>query len=452
MRLITNFLEMAPAVLEEAALAMTFPSAHARVYGSAEGENDQVPERRDGVNGRRRRTPFPMDLCISIKMALSFAGNKNRCVASGCGFQEMSKLEKIHPTVRKLADIYIEQCAASNRALSGSLRDRPVTLGERVRIERAFYRFEIFQRVFGSFDGLWDHEAFPDYSPDDATPDDANHDRDWLDSPVPDFIQDFKESFDTVELIQLHSVYGFLKRIITPAINDMLWHDCELNERRLVGHWATDVRVSAHVLVGMQHVYDVWVAFNARSVTRMCSLIQMADFDSRAPHIARKQDTALYHVLVAELYTGRNSSLEVTKSKIAIHDTDESPRDACLAVSSAIHDMGKLSPYSLRQELDGLAPNRQWGFVMWDHRRLDMIGFFQRPFASPTQRSPYLSGDLNATLDIFRRHVRNLRLQIQVRAHPPLRGMIWWEGFLGPAYTLGPREYDTWYPLAAPEN
>lgn len=451
---------------------MNFPVAPAPTYDSVQGEINEVLERirgggNVGVNRTRRRTQFPMDLCISIKLALSFTGNKNRCLGSGCGFQEMARLEKIHPTVRKLADIYIEQCASSNKALSGSLRDRPVTLGERVRIERAFYRFEIFRRAFGSFEGRWDNGPFRGVSDNfanrggdfdrDFFDNDANRDRDWLDNPVPNFIQDFKESFNTVELIQLHSIYGFLKRLITPAINDMLWHDCEMHEWRLVGDWASDERVSAHVFAGMQHVYDVWAAFKARNVTKMCCLIQMeADFGFRVLHVARKYDTALYHVLAAELYTGRKSSLEVTKSKIAIHDTDEGPRDACLAVSFAIRDMGKQSPYQLRHEQDGLAPHRQWGFVMWDHRRLNMMGFFERPFASPIQRSPYLTGDLNAASVMFRQHIQTLRQGIQARA--PLGGrwqlgsLIWWEGVIGSPYTLGPRDYDTWYPLAAPES
>lgn len=442
---------MAPGVLEEAACAVNFPIEP--VSDRLEDENHEAMVRRHGLVYIRRadRHRKRADLCIPIKYALSFTGNKNRCLASSCGFQEISLLEEIHPTVRELADIYIKQCAASNQALAKTFLERGVTLGERVRIERAFYRFEIFRRVFGAFEGRWAQQAFRELSDEDA-----NRDRDWLDDPVPNFIQDFKECFDTVELTQLHCVYGFLKRLITPAINDMLWHDCHMQERSLVGHWATDDRVSAHVFMGMWHVHNIWSAFNARRVTDMCFLIQTAHHSPTEYQILRKADTILYHVLAAELYTGRSASLEVTKSKIAIHDTDESPRDACLAVSSAFQAMGKQSPDELRHEQDSLAPHRQWGFVMWDQRRLDMMGYFKLPYASQTPLYPYLSGDLQSTSAMFRQHQSALHLRVQQYAPPGARwhgGLTWWEGaFRGTPYALGGRVYDTWYPLAAPES
>lgn len=432
-------LNMAPGVLEEAACAANFPNAS--VY-------DSTPRsygwRDAAVNEIRRHTPFPQDLCISIKLALSFTGNRNRCLANGCNFQDVSKLEKMHPTVRKLADIYIKQCAASNPALLRTLREHPATLAERVRIERAFYRFETFRRAFVRFEGRWAQAGSRGFFDRDA-----NRDRDWLDDPVPAFIQEFKECFNTVELIQLHCIYGFLKRLVTPAINDMLWHDCQLEEQNLIEHWATDRRVSVHVLAGLQNVYDIWAAFNDRHMTKLSDLIKMARYPRGQFHIAEQHDTILYHVLNAELYTGRKSSLEVTKSKIVIHDTDQSPRDACLAVASCIHDIGKKDPGDLRRELDDLAPQRQWGFVMWDRWRLEMMGFFKRPHPSPMMRSPFLSYNLTTALAALVQHRRHLYNLIQARA--PLH-LNWWEGPLGPAYTLGPRQYDTWYPLAAPDS
>ncbi|KAG6367156.1 hypothetical protein INS49_001340 [Diaporthe citri] len=442
-QLITNMLGMAPGVLEEAACAANFPLAP--LYDSTGVDIEQLLQSRSlgyrvgRVNGSRRHTPFPMDLCIPIKMALSFTGSRNRCLASSCAFRDVSRLENIHPTVRKLADIYIEQCAASNPKLAGTLRERPVTLGERERIERAFYRFEIFRRTFGSFEGRWARETNRGIYDIDA-----DWYRDWLDDPVPHFIQEFKECFNTVELIQMHCIYGFLKRLVTPAINDMLWHDCELDELSLIENWATDQRVSAHVLAGIHHVYNIWAAFNDRSVTRLCGLIQAVRLiEHGSCSIPKQHDTIFYHVLTAELYTGRNSSLEVTKSKIAIHDSDESPRDACLAVASSIQRMGKKSPDDLRHEIDGLAPDRQWGFVMWDQRRLDMLGFFEQNHASPRPRSP-----LTATSTMLLQHRNSLQQRIYSQGLGPER--IWWEGALGPVYTLGPRQYNTWYPLAAP--
>lgn len=447
---------MTPGVLEEAACAINFPIASDR--DRMEDGTDEALERRDeaGDIGRAGRIRRHADLCIPIKLALSFTGNKNRCLASSCGFKEVSLLEEIHPIVRKLADIYIKQCAESNQALAQTLPERRVTLRERMRVERAFYRFEIFRRAFGSFEGQWTQQAFRELSDKDA-----NRDRDWLDDPVPNFIQDFKECFDTVELTQLHCVYGFLKRLITPAVNDMLWHDCDLQEQSLIGDWATDDRVSAHVFMGMEYVYNIWTAFNARRVTPMCFLIQTVRDGTNRWSISRKHDTIIYHLLAAELYTGRSASLEVTKSKIAVHDTDESPRDACLAVSSAFQDMGKQSPDDLRREQDSLAPHRQWGFVMWDQRRLDMVGYFERPFASPTLRYPYLSGDLHSTSAMFQQHQDTLRMHVRAyntRAYMPPgttgwnRRLAWWDGVLGTPYTLGARPYETWYPLAAPES
>lgn len=431
MQLITNTLGMAPGVLEEAACAVNFPLAP--IPHSTEDDSEWP----------RSHFPFRKDHCISIRLALSFTGNRNRCLASSCNLRDVSRLEKIHPAVRELADVYIKQCAASNPKLAGTLRERPVTLGERARIERAFYRFEIFRRVFGSMEGQWDQGTF---SPHSEWEDRDSH---WLEDPVPGFIQEFKECFSTVELIQMHCIYGFLKRLVTPAINDVLWHDYKMNEYNLVGHWATDERVSTHVLLGIENVYDIWTAFNDRRVTRLCYLTELNMDDPMWRRIMPQHDTIIYHVLAAELYTRRDSTLEVTKSKIAIHDTDESPRDACLAVASAIRDMGKDSPEQLRRELDGLAQHRQWGFVMWDQRRLDMVGFFEQNYALPGLRSDYLSGDLTATSVMFGQHKSSLEQRFYVPSG------IWWDGGFGPenpAYTLGPREYNTWYPLAEPES
>jgi len=65
----------------------------------------------------------------------------------------------------------------------------------RVRIERALYRFEIFRQAFGSFEGLWAEVTIR-----------TLFHCDWLDNPVPDFIQEFKQYSDTVELIVEHLV------------------------------------------------------------------------------------------------------------------------------------------------------------------------------------------------------------------------------------------------------
>ncbi|KAK7715301.1 hypothetical protein SLS64_004000 [Diaporthe eres] len=452
-QLITNMLGMAPGVLEEAASSVAFPLAP--LYDGTVGDIERFLQSRSrsrgwqvgGGNGHRRHTPFPVDLCIPIKMALTFTGSRNQCPASKCTFRDISRLEKIHPAVRKLTDIYIKQCAASNPKLAGTLRARRVTLGERVRIEKAFYRFELFCRAFGSFEGRWAQEAFRGFHDININ---TYREPDWLDDPVPHLIQEFKECFNTVELIQMHCIYGFLKRLVTPAINDMLWHDCELLELSLIGDWATDKRVSVHVLAGLHHVYNIWAAFNDRNVTGLCCLIQAVRFDEHgSSYVAQQHDTIFYHVLAAELYTRRNSSLEATKSKIAIHDTDESPRDACLAVASSIQRMGKKDPDDLRRENDGLAPHRQWGFVMWDQARLNMLGFFEQNYTSPRPRSPYLSNDLAATSTMFRQHQQRVlqRTRSQLPAHPH---RIWWEGPFGTAYSLWPRQYNTWYPLAAP--
>lgn len=248
--LIANMLGMTPGVLEEAACAVDFPIAPMcpRVANVDNAVEEALNRFSTGifltmVTRADRNSLSPGRTCASVNLSLSFIGSRNPCLASSCGFPEVSRLEKIHHAVHTLTDVYIEQCAESNQALSKALQERAVKLGERVRIERAFCRLEIFRQAFGSsepwesFEGSWAQDTFSTFV-----------DRDRLKILVANFIQEFKQSFDTVELIQLHCIYGFLKRLVTPAINDFLWHSHHLSELKLIEHWASDDRVSLHVM------------------------------------------------------------------------------------------------------------------------------------------------------------------------------------------------------------
>jgi hypothetical protein len=77
-------------------------------------------------------------------------------------------------------------------ASNSARRNQALSKTERVRIERALYRLEIFRQAF---EGLWAEDTIR-----------TLFHRDWLDNAVPDFIQEFKQYFDTVELIVEHPV------------------------------------------------------------------------------------------------------------------------------------------------------------------------------------------------------------------------------------------------------
>lgn len=208
-------------------------------------------------------------------------------------------------------------------------------------------------------------------------------DRDRLENLVASFIEEFEQSFDTVELVQLHCIYGFLKRLVTPAINNFLWHNHHLSELNLIEHWASDDQVSVHVFAGLQNAYNIWAAFKNRNMAALSRLIQAPNTERWGSNfINKRHDASFYNVLTAKLDTKHSSSVDVTKSKIAIHDTDESPRHECLAVASSIYELSEQRPERLRHELERLSPHRYWGFVMWDYWRPDMMGFFGQPYTS----------------------------------------------------------------------
>ncbi|KAI3398560.1 hypothetical protein diail_8905 [Diaporthe ilicicola] len=431
--LIANRLGLLPGVLPEAASAAAFPTAPLSNGGDHVGR----------FGSTIRITPFPVDVCIAIKSSLSFAGARNRCDPGAYNLHDARRLESLHPIVSKLADVYIQQCAASNQALSGTLRERRVTRNERARIERAFYRFETFRRAFGPLDGRDDVRPQPDDSHGE------NRIPDWLDDPVPELVQDFKECFDTVELIKLHCIYGFLKKLVTPAINDLIWHGClDMDEDHLVEHWATDRRVAAVVLAGLQNVYDIWAAFNRRDVSGLALSIRSSERDQLSRRFPRKHDTAFYRVLCAGLYTGRTASVQVTEKNIAAHDTDYSSRDACLAVAPSIWDLGKQSEIFLRNEADSLSSQRGWGFVMWDRSRLDMMGFFEHPGKPPRMQNIHLSDNLAEVRTALIHRLDRLYHQFYI----DMSYFVFNLRFRGPVLDLGPREYNTWYPLPVPQN
>ncbi|KAK2601047.1 hypothetical protein N8I77_010522 [Diaporthe amygdali] len=424
---ITRMLGMVPDVLEEAASASRFLTTQ-----MDDGSFWEMDSNYWVVDGNIGVPLFPAHICIATKGALSFVGNKNPCQPNSCTFQDAMRLERTHPFVRRLADIYIEQCAASNPALSATLSSRPVTSQERARIERAFYRFETFRRAFAPFEGHG-HCQIPDSFTDD-----------WLQNPIPYLVQDFKESFDAVELIQLHCIYGFLKRLVTPAINDLIWHSCHLSEMNLVEDWATDHRVAPLIFRGLQFVYEMWAAFRNRRMSVLSCCIRIMGPLSFQPYLGAMYDTAFYDVLYAELHTKHNASVQDIKSRIAIHDRDTSPRDACLAVASSIQAMGQQDLVTLREEMDSVAPHRRWGFVMWDHSRLELMGFFKQQHDAPPGSgigpAKYILSSTAFTLGQHR--LANL---------PYFDRQPWWERAPGP-FPHGPRLYDTWYPLAMPQN
>lgn len=391
-------------------------------------------------SGNLRYTSFRVDDCIAISSFLPFIGYRNQHDTTSCGFEDARRLRSMQPAVRNLTDIYIRHCAASNGALSETLRGRRVTRQERDRIERAIYRFETFRRVFGPFDGRDDRVISQLATSVSRTPG-------WLRNPVPVFVQEFKQSFDTVQLIQLHCIYGFLKRLVTPAVNDLLWHVGDtLGDERLVEYWATDDRVATQVLAGLQNVNDIWVAFKKRD---MSGLVRLMLWKTDFPLLGTT-DTALYQVLRAEFHAERAEDetphAEVTRNKIRVHDTDSSPRDACLAVAPSICEMGRQTDAQLRREMDSLSPGRKWGFVFWDRQRLDMMSFFERPGGSKETKNLFLSDDLDATASKYRLH----RIELRAFNHSPLLEP-WWTGPFGQPMTLAWRCYNAFYPLAPSE-
>ncbi|KAL1859751.1 hypothetical protein Daus18300_009473 [Diaporthe australafricana] len=428
-QIISNHVGMSHGVLREAASAAGFPVApieHARIYWVR--------------SGRYRSAPFDIDACVSIYSSLSFIGNRNQNDPISCDLEDARRLEGLQPVVRKLADIYIRQCGATNTALSGALDERRVTRLERVRIERAFYRYETFCRTFGSFDGRHGQRS---WRPDAATLE--ARDPGWLDDPVPVFVQEFKQSFDTVELIQLQCIYGFLKRLVTPVVNDLLWHIGDwLSETRLVEYWATDDRVAPHVLAGLEHVNDIWAAFTRRDTVGLVDLMQEGKL---FVPLQRMRDTALYQVLCAEFNMARKASIEVTRNKIGVHDTDSSPHDACLAVAPSIFDMGEYTEDKLRKETDRLSQCRKWGFVFWDRQRLDMMGFFEHPGLALETKDFFLSNDRNATARIYERQLRELAMSRRASQFVYAE----WMGPFDQPEPIEPRFYNAWYPLASPE-
>lgn len=247
-------------------------------------------------------------------------------------------------------------CAMAAR-IRKSLEVRPVSYLEQERICRALYRFEIFRRLFGCFS--------------------------WRTDELMDFTTIFFSEFTPWEIAQLGCIHDFLGRQITPVFDDVARHDIVWGEfKTMFDANITDGAVQHLLTLGLEVIL---------------AIARLQD----APYMVREKTLSPEDKPPSENDDFFNSAL-IDFNYRACPANDEDLYNTLLSAPPfhPDNDLGPETIWRMSCPPDGSSLavferhdwiSRCWGYVLWDHARLQnldsrgdfLLSVLQEPATNP---------------------------------------------------------------------
>ncbi|TGJ80711.1 hypothetical protein E0Z10_g8051 [Xylaria hypoxylon] len=267
-----------------------------------------------------------------------------------CSLRRALYLSRLHFCVDALAKEFAATALAKHPLSRYSL---PSTCQEISRIERALYRFEIYCNLFRESEKRFAGSESP-----------LNDERKSL----------FFANFAPCENEQLGCVLDFLVRTVSPIFNEVAEHDVGWGSANVDYDNKPDNPYIQSVLSrGLAKIYAISVAetyekqYRALNATKSPHanfgfLCEGLEYDANEPYNDR---------VYVEDITPENETRFIKRP--FFKDSDPGPANAW-RWAHIEETRSKWVYIEDRREL------REWGYVMWDQRRLDKVGIFQGPW------------------------------------------------------------------------
>ncbi|KJK79987.1 hypothetical protein H634G_04226 [Metarhizium anisopliae BRIP 53293] len=265
---------------------------------------------------------------------------------SSWSLQKALQLERLHLCVSELTQKFVHTTLTTYPMTQSKCT---ATRLERCRIERAFYRFELYCNLF---------RMLPE-----------------IGAELPIRVEQnklFFACFAPWENEQLGCIHDFLVRAVSPAFNDIAEHDIAWGAFRVEYDDRIDSPFIQHILSrGLKKLYSIILA---ETYLERHQLL----YDRGFPSIT---DNFLYEGLQSanehndhvslDGWSPENEALLTRRSFVA--DPDSGPRDAW----QWAHREEAWTNWVYQEDRDNI---RRWGYVMWDRCRLDSVGILQVPW------------------------------------------------------------------------
>ncbi|KAH0592215.1 hypothetical protein MHUMG1_10071 [Metarhizium humberi] len=265
---------------------------------------------------------------------------------SSWSLQKALQLERLHLCVSELTQKFVHTTLTTYPMTQSECT---ATRLERCRIERAFYRFEIYCSLFRMLPEIY--------------------------AELPTHIEQkrlFFACFAPWENEQLGCIHDFLVRAVSPAFNDIAEHDIAWGAFRVEYDDKIDSPFIQHLLSrGLKKLLSVILAETYLERHRLL-------YSRGCPPVT---DNFLHEGLESANGHNDNVSLESLSPREEallfkhsfFRDPDSGPRDAW----KWAHLEESRSHWVYVEDRDNI---RRWGYVMWDRCRLDSVAILQKPW------------------------------------------------------------------------
>ncbi|OAQ61137.1 zinc finger domain-containing protein [Pochonia chlamydosporia 170] len=262
--------------------------------------------------------------------------------------------ERLNFCVKELTEMFIQATLTRNPINQSKAA---ATCQETHRIQRAFYRFEIYRNLFSE-------RPKPYYD----TPGEE--------SPL------FFASFSPWENEQLGCVHDFLVQAVSPAFNDVAEHDVAWGAFNVNYGDLIDSPYIQHVLsLGLEELHRITLASTYEERYRLLNTPSGPPATNGFLQDALETANNANEDLFLDRLTPEQEALHIKKPFFA--DPDSGPRDVWLWA----HKVESWANWVYQENRRQL---RQWGYVMWDKSRLETAGVLQEPWYDPTGTPEWL--------------------------------------------------------------
>ncbi|KAI1080236.1 hypothetical protein F5B20DRAFT_119647 [Whalleya microplaca] len=264
--------------------------------------------------------------------------------------------------VSKLAQRFIQACVTNSESfclpLENSLRSRPISHLEEERITRALYRFELFRRLFGWFQHLED-EDIP-----------------RLHDSLP-YLAIFFSKFAPWENAQLACMNDFLAGEILPVFNDFAEHDVVWGELKAnFNAEMDDDPIQFLLTLGLEKILEISSSDSYADRERLLNHDGEPGPREIIPFLRQALDSGLYSL--SEI---KGAGKTILEAPAFCADGDGGAEQIWrLSLESKVVVFGVYERLTWSY--------RQWGYALWDSKRLQDLGILERPWKPDAEQMP----------------------------------------------------------------
>ncbi|KAH7385023.1 hypothetical protein BKA64DRAFT_681994 [Cadophora sp. MPI-SDFR-AT-0126] len=266
-------------------------------------------------------------------------------------FSDALNMSEMHTRIDFLTKAFVRKALKASPYAS---LDESASPAEIDRIERTFYRFEIYRHIFGRF----------------------QQNREWRVQAQQNM---FFKYFSPWENEQLACVHEFLAQIVIPVFNEIAAHDVFWGSTNIEpAADASSQYIQAILSRGLAHIHSIATA-DSYSSRRAAMYKLYPPYSDNFFHQGRNNG-----------HTARAIIASINDSLIQcfFKDSDDGPEDAWRWAHSKLQS-NLPSLMVMTNSFRDYTTARTWGYVMWDRLRLDEWGVFGKDWRQTLKFASY---------------------------------------------------------------